>query len=147
MHAIAGRVGGAQAFPCPPWVLSKYSYSVLCMPFYIGYLGKDEPESKDLAFIKATDGERFRLLEEIADRWKRIANTLKLETSTIKNIQKSCVDDNERIQEVFQVWFHNASALPNGDSYPLSWYGLNELLKDSDLATIAERYFKILEKC
>ena len=120
----------------------------LCYVFMcVGYLGKEVPDSSDLGFVKAKDGKRFRLLEEIADHWKRIAKTLKLETPKITSIQRSSEDDDDRIAAVFQVWFENATAMANSDSYPLSWYGLNEILKDSELAGIADRFFKFLEKC
>ena len=76
-------------------------------------------------------------------QWRTIADVLGLDNAIIAQIELRELDA-DKIQEVFHVWFQNAAQLPRAHYYPLSWWGLNELLKDSDLSAVAKNYFSIL---
>lgn len=105
-------------------------------------MGKTHPESHDLKFVKGK--KNFRLTARIAGDYRTIAATLGVDDATLTTIEKT----NEfpsRIDKVFNVWLQNANQLPQADSYPLTWDGLRELLKDSDLANVADEYFEVLE--
>ena len=120
------------------------------MTYYTGYRGRFQPQAQDLAFIKDKDGNKFRLFQEIAIHWKRIARILELTPShitRIQHIQRSGYDYSDCVEEVFQVWFCNASVLPKSEEYPLSWYGLAQLLNTAGLSPVAKEYFKVLDNC
>ncbi len=101
----------------------------------------------DLASIKNWNGERFRLMSRIALQWKRIAEVLGLDDVTIDHIENQYADKDEQVRQVFKKWFDNASELLRSQFYPLTWYGLNELLIDSEMKEIAKQYFAFLETC
>ncbi len=107
------------------------------------YLDQDCPTSNQLSFLKTKNG-TYRLYENIAIHYKKIAGTLGIDANKITLIEHGSSDDVSRVSQVFQEWFENADQLPNRQYYPLTWEGLREILKDSDLANVAERFFEVL---
>ena len=77
--------------------------------------------------------------------WKTIAQVLMLDSETINHIARLEIHD--RVKEVFKEWLENALDLLSSQKYPLSWYGLNQLLIDSQLEKIANEYFEFLKSC
>ena len=47
--------------------------------------------------------------------------------------QKTLRDNDECCQRVFSKWFENGG----NQSYPITWEGLQELLKDAQMRTVA----------
>ena len=105
------------------------------------------PSVNKLGFIKTKDKKRnFRLTEEVGEKWQRIATTLGIANSKVSIIgSMPHADDTQRVTKVFQEWVDNASGLPNSKDYPHSWAGLRELLEDSGLAGVADRFFDVLK--
>ena len=121
------------------------SFSLEIILISTGCLGKDAPSLSDLSFIKNQDGERFKLMTEVAVHWKEIGQVLGLDVGRIAAQHKDDID--QQVRQVFRKWVENASELPNSQYYPLSWHGLNELLVDSELTEIAKNYFAFLDTC
>ena len=93
----------------------------------------DEPiNSRHLQLIKWTNKEgstsHLRLYDEMAPRWKDVADLLKLNTKIIGVNRQG--DVRECIREVMEEWM---SAGPNMTTYPCTWKGLCELLDDVGL--------------
>ena len=112
---------------------------------FTGHLGRDAPLMSDLTFIKNPKGEKFKLLSQVAVHWRQIGEVLGLDVGHIAAQHKDDIDG--QVRQVFTKWLENASELPNNEYYPLSWYGLNELLMDSELTEIAKNYFIFLDSC
>lgn len=105
-------------------------------------MGKEFPSIDDLKFIRARDGRIYRLSRMIAHDYRTIAATLGLSSNTVIVIERD-TEFTDRINKVFYKWLNNANELPN--NYPLSWEGLRNILIDSELAAVAEKFFSILK--
>ncbi len=80
-------------------------------------------------------------------RWKAVADVLGLSVAEKNRIQAEKASFIDRMEEVFDIWFRDDDKISNRRHYPISWYGLNELLIDSQVSTIAKEYFKFLDGC
>ena len=111
------------------------------------YFGCEAPRINDLctAVVDRATGNRFNLKNHISDSWKTVGLTLGMELSLLNSIERNRYDDAERLMTVFGHWLENAAGLPNHAYYPLSWQGLNTLLKDIGKVEVSKRYFEFLE--
>ena len=100
------------------------------------------PTLSDLQFLRL-NGEKYELLSEISESYKKVAVTLGLKHYQIASIERHPFED--RIVEVFRHWDQNASQLGRGN-YPHTWQGLRILLKDSGLDQKGIEFFEFLEK-
>lgn len=91
-----------------------------------------------------SEGELVKIYEESAQQWETIASSLGLEKAKIENIRSDCHQNVARVKAVFGEWLDNAVALPKAHKYLLSWPGLIQLLKDSQLGSLAEKVEKAL---
>ena len=80
----------------------------------------------------------LQIYSRIAHKWDVIASQLGLEPGEIKSIRSNYFDDHDRVTDMLRRWFDDARSLPNAKSYPKSWDGLIELLKDARLSEVAE---------
>ena len=111
------------------------------------YFGQEVPTIEDLCITVIDDltGKRFNLSNHISDSWKTIGLTLGMELDLLNSIGRNRYDDAERLMMVFIRWLENAAGLPHHARYPLSWQGLNTLLKDIGKTEVAKQYFEFLE--
>lgn len=104
---------------------------------------KKSPELIDLKFLKFGDDD-YRLLPMLVGKYEDIAATLGLEEWKMEVIKRKPF--NERIDRVFMHWVQNAGGLKRHDYYPYTWQGLANILKDSQLIEIRNKFFDFLNK-
>ena len=86
----------------------------------------------------------LRIYSKIAHKWRRITTRLGFELGDIASIQNNYPVDHDQVTVVLGRWFENARDLPNASRYPKSWQGLINLLKDAELAEVAEELKRAL---
>ena len=97
--------------------------------------------------VGSSGGNKVRVYDSAAAKWKLIAGNLGLEPGAITSIHHNNFDDRGRVTAVFRHWFDNANSLPNRKKYPRKWSGLIKLLTDSQLAELAKKLETALHHC
>ena len=83
---------------------------------------------------------RLRILEEVCTKWKDIGGVIGLSPSRLDAIEKHRLGDMmECCRDVFSVWLQQED-----ESYPVTWDGVRELLKDMKLSAIAKKIDEFL---
>ena len=99
--------------------------------------------TKSFSLIKWKDEkgdiQNFHLLTRVSEKWRRTGLKLGYTKSDLDKIQH---DQNENDElcwfRVIEKWMNGK----NSKSYPVSWQGLNKLLKDSDVTDSALYNFR-----
>ena len=79
--------------------------------------------------------QRLRILQEVCTKWKDIGGVIGLNPSRLDAIEKHRLGDMmECCRDVFSVWLQQEEG-----SYPVTWDGVHELLKDMELFCIAQK--------
>ena len=97
------------------------------------------PTLSEISLLKWTDGaeiQKLAIIKLVASKWRDIGILLGLTMSELDTIRQDTLNDNHQsCQYVFSKWFEN-----NGcQSYPITWGGVEELLVDIEMNTIAKR--------
>ena len=84
--------------------------------------------------------QRLRILEEVCTKWKDIGGVIGLSPNHLDAIEKHRLGDMmECCRDVFSVWLQQEEG-----SYPVTWDGIRELLKDMKLSAIAKKIDEFL---
>ena len=98
-----------------------------------------------LTLLKWTDNEhqacQLFLINEISPDWKRASDLLGLTPSHTRRIEMNNHTVQDRCREVIAEWINHEDGAYN---YSRSWEGLYQLLKDMELATLANKIHKIV---
>lgn len=107
----------------------------------------DEVQNHHLSRMEWKEGDTTKVVkvyEESAHQWIRIGQNLGLESYTLTNIRDNFAENYGRVTQVFQKWLENAVCLPNSRDYPRTWRGLVNLLRNSELGTLANKVDRAL---
>ena len=83
----------------------------------------------------------FKLLEKISDRWREAGRLLSMKKATLDKFSKGTDDNVVRCSRVFSKWIKNNRYR----DYPLSWAGLDTLLKRMGRREAAEELKSVLK--
>ena len=84
--------------------------------------------------------QRLRILHEVCTKWKDIGGVIGLNPSPLDAIEKHRLGDMmECCRDVFRVWLQQEEG-----SYPVTWDGVRELLKDMELFCTAQKLDEFL---
>lgn len=99
----------------------------------------DVPSLSKLTLFKWTSSsgevKKLTIIERISLSWRSVGLLIGLNMSELDTIQQKTLNDNHQsCQRVFSKWFDN-----NGHpSYPITWEGVQELLRDVKMETVAK---------
>ena len=97
-----------------------------------------------MEYVENGTKKEVRIYDESAHMWRRIGENLGIEGGVLTSIKRDGHDDRERVVKVLGKWYENANGLPHADEYPMTWKGLINLLKNSNLNRLAEKVRKAL---
>ena len=106
-----------------------------------------EVQNHHLSRMEWKEGDTTKVVkvyEESAHQWIKIGQNLGLESYTLTNISDNFAENYRRVTQVFQKWLENAVCLPNSHDYPRTWRGLVNLLRNSELGTLANKVDRAL---
>ena len=98
-----------------------------------------------LTLLKWTDNEgqvcQLFLINEISPYWKRASDLLGLTPTHTSRIEMNNRTVEDRCREVIAKWIYQEDG---AYKYSRSWEGLYQLLKDMELAALANNLYKIV---
>ena len=97
-----------------------------------------------MEYVENGTKKEVRIYDESAHMWPQIGENLGIEGGVLTSIKRDGHDNRERVVKVLGKWYENANGLPHADEYPMTWKGLINLLKNSDLNRLAEKVRKAL---
>jgi hypothetical protein len=99
---------------------------------------------KEYLFLMKSEitGAEFNLTQSISASWRSIGLKLGADKETVDSIYTNKNTDDERLAEVWTLWFEQLRK----EMYPLSWEGLRKLLADIKQEAIAKDFFEYLGK-
>lgn len=96
------------------------------------------PSLSEITLLKWKDGgeiQKLTIIKQVASKWRDIGILLGLTMSELDTIRQNTLNDNHQsCQYIFSKWFENNGCL----HYPITWEGVEELLMDIEMHTIAK---------
>ena len=116
-------------------IVSSIMHNVECHNSlcFINSIG-DQPQLHELQLLEGVDGRTVRVMERVAPDWKRLAISLKFNSSIIKIIEKDYkTSTEEACQEMFTRWLAGEHDL----AQPCTWDTLINCLRRAAFIDLA----------
>ena len=85
-----------------------------------------------------------QIYDDSSHMWHKIGETVGINNGVLDGIGQDGYNVRDKVVKVLGKWQENACELPHADQYPLTWRGLINLLKKSDLPELAKKVHKAL---